>query len=330
MKKILFFFCILLLTMLTTYGQIADSLSFRELQSLTMDYARSSDYDSAIIIMENAFKKFPEEYQQSTTLLASLYTRIDKKSKAIEIWKAGLEKGYNYHLTHPSFQPYYKDDAEFEKLADITRIKLEALHLMHEVILPTNYNSKNTYPVLFVFHGNGRNIEKAKKVWDSQMMKDEFICVFVQSPIFVNPTDFSWMPNHEKTEKEFKEVYDRIMNTYPVNTKQIVFSGMSAGGKKVLEYAFKDIIPITGIVLNCPTIPADISEDVLKKIVAEKKKLGIITGENDFALEAQKKLVGDIEELKGQSKILINENLGHEFSEDFLTQLDKYLKWTIK
>lgn len=330
MKKTLFFLCILLLSGITTIGQIDKNLSFSELRSLTMDYARSAEYDSAIIIMEYAFKNFPEEYQQSTNLLASLYTRVDKKSKAIEIWKTGLEKGYNYHLTHPSFQKYYKDDVEFEKLAEITRLKLEAHHLMHEIILPTNYNSKNLYPVLFVFHGNGRNIEKAKKVWTSQIMTDEFISVFVQSPIYINPTDYSWMPNHEKTEREFNEVYDKIMNTYPVNTKQIIFAGMSAGGSKVIEYAFKDFIPMTGLVLNCPTVPADITEDAIKQFVVEKKKIGIISGENDFALEAQKKLMSDIEKLDGQSKIIINGNLGHEFAEDFASQLDDYLKWIIK
>lgn len=330
MKKTIFFLCILIISGSTVFGQIDKSLSFGELQSLTMDYARSSNFDSAIIIMEYAFKNFPEEYAQSTTLLGSLYTRIGEKSKAIEVWKAGLDKGYNYHLTHPSFQKYYNDDIEFEKLAEITRNKLDAYHLEHEVILPANYNSKNLYPVLFVFHGNGRNIEKSKKIWTSKIMTDEFISVFVQSPIYVNPTDFSWMPNHEKTEKEFKDLYDKIMKTYSVNSQQIVFSGMSAGGKKVLEYAFMDFIPMTGIVLNCPTIPANIKEDAIKQFVAEKRKMAIITGENDFALEAQEKLISDIEVLEGDCKIMINENLGHEFSQDFESQLNKYLKWIIK
>ena len=120
------------------------------------------------------------------------------------------------------------------------------------------------------------------------------------------------------------------MATYSVDTTKIVFAGMSAGGRKVVEYAFTEFIPMTGLVLNCPVIPKDIKEETIKKFIEKNKKIGIITGENDFALEGQKKLLSDIENLNGKTKMIVNKKLGHVFAEDFSTILDEYLKWVIE
>ena len=67
---------------------------------------------------------------------------------------------------------------------------MDTLHVKYEIVLPTKYNNENTYPVLFVFHGNNRNIEKSKISWNAPIMNKEFITVFLQSYIPSSPTDF--------------------------------------------------------------------------------------------------------------------------------------------
>jgi hypothetical protein len=64
--------------------------------------------------------------------------------------------------------------------------------------------------------------------------------------------------------------------------------------------------------------------------VKTNKKLGIITGENDFALEGQKKLVNAVDSLAGQTKIIVTEGLGQSFAENFSQTLDEYLNWVIE
>jgi len=310
--------------------QIDENLSYDELQSKVIDYFRKDSIDSAISYMEYAQNKFPENDMQSLKILGQLYTKVGHYSKAVWVWKQGIEKGFFYDLNNPAYQQYYKDNPDFAKLAKIEKDKIDASHILHEVLLPDNYDKNKFYPVLFIFHGNNRNIETSKLSWVSHTMKKEYISVFLQSYVPMNENTYQWVANDEKTNKEFKEIYDIIMKTYSVDTNRIVFAGMSAGGRKAVEYAFGEFVPMSGLVLNCPVIPSDITEEQVKQFTDKNKRIGIITGEKDFALAAQKKLISDIENLNGKAKLLVNQDLGHEFSENFPVIFDEYLKWVIE
>lgn len=294
-------FCVFVLT---SYAQIDENLSYRDLQAKAMDHYRKANMDSAILLMEYAYQKFPDNEMVSTSYLGGLYTRAGQYSKAISIWKLGVEKGYYYRLNSERYQEVYKDNADFAELAKIEKDKIDAAHIKYEVILPTNYDKHKLYPTLFIFHGNNRNIETSKESWISEIMTDNYVSVFVQSYVHMSQGNFRWNANDEKTNTEFKEIYDHIMTTYSVDTNKIIFSGMSAGGRKVLEYAFNEFIPMSGLVLNCPVVPRDITEDAIKQFVEKNKRIGIITGENDFALAAQQNLINTIDSLKGQNKFI--------------------------
>ena len=70
--------------------------------------------------------------------------------------------------------------------------------------------TKKTYPVLYIFHGNNRNIGKSKTNWKSPLMSEEFITVFLQSYLPATSEDFRWVTNDDKTRKEFQEIYDKF------------------------------------------------------------------------------------------------------------------------
>lgn len=312
------------------FSQIDQSLSYEELQTRAVDLVRKANIDSAIIIIEYAVKSFPEEEQWSTSLLAQLYTRAGKKGEAIAIWKAGMEKGYNYNLVNPVYNQFYANDNDFMELLRKEESRNEASHIRHEVILPANYSVTKKYPVVFIFHGNNRNISSAKESWVSKIMKEEYISVFLQSYIYSNNTNYVWRRGDTRTGEEFKEIYNMVLSEYPVDHSGIVLAGMSAGGYQALYFALNQFVPVSGLVLNCPVVPADISEEQIGQFVAMNRRIGIITGENDFALEAQKSLVGKITEAGGEGKIIVNKDAGHEFVKDFSGLLDEYLSWIIE
>ena len=329
-KKTLLILCILNFSVITAFGQFEKYSSFDEIVSVASDYYKKKNIDSTIVAIEYAFKNFPKEEEQASTILAFFYTKAGNFSKAIEIWKSGLEKGYFYGLNDKAWEKDYKDNSDFAKLMEIEKNRENASHVEYEVVLPTNYNSKNSYPILFIFHGNSRNIEKAKKSWTSQMMNDKYISIFVQSYAHWRSVGYNWKSNDDKTKKEFKEIYDNIMTTYQVDTNKIVFAGMSAGGKIVLEFAFNELVPMSGIILNCPVVPDNINDHSIKQFIETNKRIGIITGEKDFALNNQKELISRIDSLEGFSRITINKDIGHTFAEDFSILLDEYLKWIIE
>jgi len=173
-------------------------------------------------------------------------------------------------------------------------------------------------------------VAMAKESWVSKIMKEEYISVFLQSYIYATNTTYSWSTGDARTGKEFKDIYDQIMSRYAVDTSKIIVAGMSAGGRLGLDFAFNQFVPVSGLVLNCPVVPGDINEEQIGQFVAMNRRIGIITGENDFALEAQKSLVGKINEAGGKGKITINNDAGHEFVKDFSDLLDQYLGWIIE
>jgi predicted esterase len=315
---------------ISCFGQIDKNLSYEELANSAISAFRNNNTDSSIIIMEYAYKKFPEEFARTTNILAYIYTKTNNLSKAIEIWIKGMNKGYMYDLNNPYYQEYYKDNADFERLAKMEQSRLDTLHLRYEVILPTGFIQEKTYPILFVFHGNNRNIDKSKMSWNAPIMSKEFITVFLQSYIPSSSTDFKWVPNDDKIKTEFQEIYDQILKTYPVGDSKIIFAGMSAGGKKALDFTLNNYFPVSGLVLNCPVIPKNVTDDMITNFAETNKKLGIITGENDFAFEGQKSLVNNIDSLAGQTKMFVTKDLGHSFAENFTQLLDEYLKWVIE
>ncbi len=329
-KKHLLTLSILILSVITTFGQFEKYSSYDELLSLAGEYSKKNSIDSSIMALEYAFKKFPKEEEKTTTILGYLYTRTGNVSKAIEIWKSGLEKGYFYGLNHEAYEKNYKDNSDFAKLAEIEKNRENASHVEYEVALPTDYNNKNPYPILFIFHGNTRNIDQAKKTWTSQLMKDKCISVFVQSYAHYNSIGYIWISNDDKTKNEFKEIYDNVMSAYSVDTNKIIFAGMSAGGKIVLDFAFNELVPMSGIILNCPVVPDSISEYSINQFVDKNKMIGIITGEKDFALNDQKELISKINSQEGLNKITINKDIGHTFAEDFSDLLNEYLKWVLE
>ncbi|MBU2554239.1 MAG: hypothetical protein KKF98_07235 [Bacteroidetes bacterium] len=330
MKKSTLLLSILITLTISCFGQIDENLSYEELETKAISSFRNNHTDSSINIMEYAHKKFPEEFARTSNILAYIYTRTNNLSKAIEIWRIGINKGYMYDLNNPYYQDYYKDNADFEALAQIEKSRLDTMHVKYEIALPADYNNKKTYPILFVFHGNNRNIEKSKISWNAPIMKKEFITVFLQSYIPSSPTDFKWVSKDEKIKNEFNDIYDQVLTNYPVDESKIIFAGMSAGGKKALDFTLNNYFPVSGLVLNCPVIPENVTDEMTKQFVEKNKKLGIITGENDFALEGQKKLVSTIDSLGGQTKMFITKDLGHSFAENFTEILDEYLSWVIE
>ena len=314
----------------TAFAQIDQNLSYEELQSQAVDLLRKANIDSAIVIMEYAVTKFPEEEQWSTNFLAQLYTRAGKKGEAVAIWQAGMERGYNYNLVNPVYNQFYENDNDFIELRRKEETRNDASHIRREVILPTNYSATKDYPVLFIFHGNNRNIATAKESWVSKIMKEEYISVFLQSYIYSNNTNYAWRSGDTKTEKEFKDIYGKILTGYSVDTTKIILAGMSAGGRLALDFAFNEFVPVSGLVLNCPVVPEDIGDKLIGQFVAKNNKIAIITGDKDFALEGQKGLVSNIYEKGGQARITVNKDAGHEFVESFSSLLDEYLGWIIE
>lgn len=330
-SKIFITLCVLVFSVTSSFGQFDKYTSFQEMIPLAIKYFQENNLDSAILVSEYAYKKFPAEDEDVISFLGGLYTENGQFAKATAIWKAGHAKEYCFGLNNPAYDEYYKENSDFKKLAALEHSWNESSHLEHEVILPADYDENRNYPIIFILHGNSSSIKRAKKSWRSQMMNEKCISTFVQSYAFSNKNkaEYKWEFNDEKTLKELTNIYNRVMANHSVDTTKIIFAGMSAGGYMAIDLAFNEIIPITGLVLNCPVV-SNINDSTIVQFIELKKKIGIITGEHDFALNDQKSLMNSINKQSGLNKLTINKDKGHEFTEEFSSLLDEYLKWILE
>jgi len=331
--KLTLTFLLLCVFSITSFSQFEGSNSFDELDQLSRKYVQTNKLDSAILAIEYGMREFPEYDQKASYILDFLYIRANRDTSALKNWAYGLKKRYYYGINNWQYEDRFENNAEFDRLAEIDKQIGDSLndlsHMKYEVVLPSNYSTEKEYPLLFIFHGNGRNLQKAKRIWTSDVMKDKLIVVYLQSYIFMNQYNYKWVQNDDKTDKEFKEIYELIVEKYNTNENQIIFSGMSAGGCCALDYTFNQLVPVSGLVLNCPVIPA-VADQLISQYVFKKNKLGIITGEKDFALKDQKELINKFDKIGGETKMTVNKGIGHQFPKDFSSLLDEYLRWILE
>jgi uncharacterized protein YeaO (DUF488 family) len=330
--KIIFTFFVLCVLKISAFCQLDTFTSCQKLDSLAHVYFQANNLDSAIIVIEYARSKFPVQDEYLTMALSFLYNNNKQDSKLLENWDYGLKKRYFFGINDWQYEQF-KNNPEFKRLLQMDRQLADSLnklaHVEYEVILPGDYSKNKTYPILFVFHGNNWNLENSKSVWNSKILKEKFITAHIQSYIHMSKDRYQWWLNDEKTNSEFKEIYEQLIKEYPVNQSKVIFTAMSMGGSIAIDYAFNQFVPVYGLVLNCPVVPK-ISDSLIKKFVDENKKIAIITGEYDWELNNQKELINKVDSLKGNSKITINTGLGHEIAKDFSTFLDGYLNWVLE
>lgn len=263
--------------------------------------------------------------------LSPFYYYTQQNDKILENWNYGLNKGYFFGINEWEYENF-KDNSEFKKFLQLDRLLGDSLSRLakveYEVIVPTNYTEEKDYPILFTFHGNNETLQETKEGLTSDVLKEKFITVYLQSYIYMTKYGYQWRMDDERTNKELKEIYDKVMEQYSVNKEKIVFLGSSAGGSQAIQYAFNQSFPVSDLVLNCPVVP-ELKESSLNAFVNEKKKIAIVTGENDWAIQGQKDLINKIDSLGGYSKLTINANQGHQCFAIFSNSLDEYLNWIL-
>jgi len=317
---------------ITAFCQFDKISTYEELDSLAGTYYEANKLDSQIMINEYAKIKFPEKDERSTLILDYLYNWTKQDSMILQNWDYGLKKRYYFGIIDWQYKQF-ENNPEFKRLLQMDRQLADSLnelaHVEYEVILPSDYSINKSYPILFVFHGNNWNLEISKSVWDSKILKEKFITAHIQSYIHMGKDRYQWWLNDEKTNREFKEIYQQLLKEYPVNQSKVIFTAMSMGGSIAIDYAFNQFVPVYGLVLNCPVVP-NVSDSLISKFVSESKKIAIITGENDWGLNTQKDLINKVDSIGGNTKITINTGLGHEVAKDFSTFLDGYLNWVLE
>jgi len=115
------------------------------------------------------------------------------------------------------------------------------VHLSYRIDLPSSYNSSNSYPLVFVFHGGGGNGNNIEDTTNFTKKADEqgFIVVYPYGTGLLNKFLLTWncgfccgyaLRNNIDDVGFIRQLYEYIASKYSINPNMVYATGISNGG----------------------------------------------------------------------------------------------------
>lgn len=198
------------------------------------------------------------------------------------------------------------------------KIKVE-----YEILKPTGFSPDKKYPLLFLLHGRGGNLESIRERWKTKDLNNRFLIVFVQSSQFLPFLDcYSW-DDLQQGRKDIRRVYREVIVKYPPDKDNVIIAGMSAGGKMSIDAALNDIIPAAGFIACCPPNLKELTKETAQAAARRGTRGTIIAGEKDTRfVGAAEEMAALFKEVNLPCRLIVIPGMGHQVPEDS----DKHLK----
>ena len=316
-------------------GLCTSVLSVQEMKIDTYDDLQKADaklkdnkqYSEALNLIENEKEKFPDKEFELSAELADLCLKTEQYEKCYKVWENGHQKGF-FFLIDPRFEQY-KPIAENERFKNyaaadkaLREKALEKSKTKYELFLPDDYDENRKYPLFFILHGGGRNIESAKNDWKrTAPLNTDYIMVYLQSYLHYDHSTFGWRSSDERAFNDVKNILDEIKAEYKVDTSKIIIGGVSAGGVAAIDLAIHEIIPVKGVIGFCPGRPKAFDADKAEILKKNGVKFFFVSGENDFYLERQKQMAAVFDKIKIAYQLKIIPGMGHSFPDEYPAHL---------
>ncbi len=219
-----------------------DTMNYHEVRNEVFVLYNQGKYKEAIAILENVKNTFPEQLEAITFNLSILYMRDNQGEKSLNLLKHGLKNGIIYPIwaDDKTWSPLHQFEEFKEIVKENERLRKEASAKTKpqiEVITPEGYSKekKEKYPLFIALHGWGDNITELKQHWTSKILQ-KHILALVQSSQVVSTHGFGW-DDHQLGKKGVRDMYDKIVEEYPVDTQKVITGGFSQGGILAMDLA---------------------------------------------------------------------------------------------
>lgn len=304
---------------------------------MELSYKRDSGFYTAIAILENGLKKANTEFEihKITFNLGFLYTQTDQIDKCIDMWLSANRKGicYNYQFGDNPSPPYlssYKGNSRFlafiRKNDSLLNQISKDSKTAYFVNLPIGYDKSNTYPLVIVMHGGVGNFYRTFENWQSETIRDKFISVYPQGR---EAKDSFYRSYGDNGIEDITEVYKQVIHKYSVDTTSVILAGQSAGGALSLGL-INGHIQARGLLLAFPVKPGDFDFYSAQRLSNSFARIFMICGEEDkIFYPGQIELSTMLDSARVENRFISYPNLGHEFPDDFESQIDIGLEFIL-
>ncbi len=347
MKNLIFIIIIILITLSSniTFSQDINKLTYKPLEKefieLTkkMALVQSKDTESIKMALEGLkkHKEAPNRYNLIFWKLSYHYASLKQYDKCLEILKKGQDKGLFYYLGTKErvFPPYRK---EIEKLEGYEKFRTKNEKLKasanktgnteYMIQLPEHYDQNTNYPLLLIMHGGIGNIPDLQYNYQSEKLSKEFIVVYTQGSRFFG--SFSRAYNHENWRNNIKNIYQQISSNYSVDTSRVILAGPSAGGYRSIELGLNNEIPAKGLLLSFAVNPRVWDSTLYIKSAKRGLKVTLLCGENDWAIQVQKKLGYWFDQYGIENRFVVFPEEGHNFPKDWEYYLNTSIEYLLE
>jgi predicted esterase len=329
-KRTIVFFLIICISL--AFGQeetrTKKFVHYQEMREYFGNLYQQKKFKVAAEILENHLDRFPDHLEANAYNLALTYGQLKQYQKAINALQYALDRGvwFDIYAFGPEFWAPFKKLEKFKKvLIRNEMFRQEAQKLAKSdllVLTPEGYREEEKYPLFIALHGGSSNITNFRKVWKSKKMEKEIITAYVQSSLVVGLNRYTWTVDMDIAKKEIIEAYNKIIKKYPVDEKEIIIGGFSAGGVAALEIMLCNSVPVTGFVVLCPGKPESFNNENINEAKKRGVRGTILTNEMDPRLPDQKEMVEVLKTEGFQYQFVVTPNIGHWFPKDLDVKID--------
>jgi len=277
-------------------------------------------FEAAIKLTNDVWQHFPEKEFDLMKELIYLNSKTGRYNKNLELWKNGHQKGYFFLLNTriKKYEPYLKY-SQFKLLVkkdeELRLASFEKTKTIYEVLLPGPYDQDKKYPVTFILHGGGSNLQMARHRWHIiPELKSEYIIVYLQSYRSMDWNTYGWTSGDERAHRDVRKIFTEICRRYVVDTTRVLLGGMSAGGTMAFDLGLNGHLPLQGIIAFCPGKPWKMNTN---KSFVNDLKVFMVGGEKDYYLPKQKELTQIFDECGINYSYQIIPGMGHTFPDDY-------------
>jgi predicted esterase len=308
------------------FGDGMETTTFHELTDQMVALYQQNKMQEAFQLVEQNQNAFPDQLARTTFWRMCLLSLTGQSADVLSVFQQGLDSGLWWHeelFSDPDLNAV-RDMPEFKRLMAVSQERYaEARGKIKRdyTILHPELPSSGLYPLLITLHGRNGNKEDDLAHWELARQRG-WLVLSVQStqPMFHGA--YHWH-NPEQGLADLHFYYDQVSGQYQIDPQRILIAGFSQGSGMAIYTALTGSLPVRGFI-GIGTWWADVNQfDIQGKQVRGY----FITGGKDHTLERAHEIQDILRKNNVQFGEEVHADLGHEFSPDFGTSLDKAIEF---
>lgn len=318
---------VLAFSILTSFGRTSgqdftEVETYEQVEILVREYRNRDQTERAIEVLEWAKIKFHDDLYSIISQLTLYYPQCNRFDGVMDAWEYGQARGFFFPAKYKRYEPLFGTERYERFLKTNDRFHAEAQarnHAEYEVVLPSEYDTTERYPVFISMHGDNNNNRTFKKYWRLDSLSDRYILAFFQSSRLSGTDRFVWSENKEQSKKDVVQLYKQLCDEYAIDESRIIIGGFSSGGALAMDAALQNLIPAKGFIAVCPAGIDTYEEDFRSLMEAGDRNVSgyILCGEKDvFALDEQKQVAGLFDEAGFRYRMIVIPGMGHSYPDD--------------